>query len=338
MVVRAQEAGTVRKATSTEIVIATGGGRETLYKLRKFYGLNERTCLNQTPIVREGDKVPKGKVIADGPSTKDGELALGRNVLVAFMTWDGFNFEDAIIVSERMVKEDYYTSIHIEEFEVEIRETKLGKEEFTRDIPNVSEKMLKDLGEDGVIQIGTRVKPGDILVGKVAPKSKSELTPEEKLLHAIFGRAGEDVKNESLEVPSSIEGIIIDTRKFSRKTNLSPSEKKKVREESREIEHECYKRMNELISNAMDELKDVLGRPPVKRFEYGPKGSIKDLVSLKEKLVIGKMAVKGKRQVEDVEEILRNSSPRSNRPRTSARNASTSSPVERNCPRASSKW
>ena len=219
-----------RPATATEVVVRTSGGREVVHRLRKYYGLNERTCLNQRPVVREGDKVKKGQVIADGPSTVQGELSLGRNVLVAFMPWDGYNFEDAIIVSERLVKEDAYTSIHIEEFEVEIRETKLGKEEFTRDIPNVSEKMLRNLGETGVILPGTRVKPGDILVGKVAPKSKSELTPEEKLLHAIFGRAGEDVKNESLEVPSGVEGIVIDTRTFFRKTNLSPAEKKQIKE------------------------------------------------------------------------------------------------------------
>jgi len=306
MVVKAQEDGVVRKATSTEIVVRASGGRELVHKLRKYSGLNERTCLNQRPIVKEGEKVTKGQVIADGPSTSKGELALGRNVVVAFMPWDGYNFEDAIIVSEKLVKEDAYTSIHIEEFEVEIRETKLGKEEFTRDIPNVSEKMLRNLGETGVIKPGTRVKPGDILVGKVAPKSKSELTPEEKLLHAIFGRAGEDVKNESLEVPSGVEGIVIDTRTFFRKTNLSPAEKKKIKEESKQIEKEMYKRMNELIEHGIDDLKDVLGRAPAKGFEYGPKGSVKDLRSLKEKLSIAGMEIKGRRQFEEAEAILRN--------------------------------
>ncbi len=306
MVVKSQEEGTVRKATALEIVIRTAGGREVAQRLRKYYGLNERTCLNQRPVVKEGDKVRKGQVIADGPSTRNGELALGRNVLVAFMPWDGYNFEDAIIVSERLVKDDAYTSIHIEEFEVEIRETKLGKEEFTRDIPNVSEKMLKNLGETGVILPGTRVRPGDILVGKVAPKSKSELTPEEKLLHAIFGRAGEDVKNESLEVPSGVEGIVIDTRTFFRKTNLTPAEKKQIKEETKDIEREMYKRMNELVEHAIDDLKDVLGRAPVKGFEYGPKGSVKDLRALKEKLALAGMEIKGRRQVEDAEAVLRN--------------------------------
>ncbi|MBI4566440.1 MAG: DNA-directed RNA polymerase subunit beta [Planctomycetes bacterium] len=300
MLVRAKEAGVVKRATATEIVVG-----EHIYRLRKYYGLNERTCLNQKPVVREGERVQKGQVIADGPSMTLGELALGRNVLVAFMPWDGYNFEDAIIVSERLVREDYYTSIHIEEFEVEIRETKLGKEEFTRDIPNVSEKMLRNLGEDGVIQVGTRVKPSDILVGKVAPKSKSELTPEEKLLHAIFGRAGEDVKNESLEVPSGVEGIVIDTKRFSRKTNLSPTEKKKIRDESKEIERSLYKQMNDLIETANEELKELLGRAPVKGFEYGPRGSVKDLRSLKEKYGALPTDVKGKRQQEEMAETLR---------------------------------
>ena len=153
-------------------------------------------------------------MIADGAATRNGELALGRNVLVAFMSWEGYNFEDAIIISERLVENDTYTSIHIEDFEIEIRETKLGKEEFTRDIPNVSPKALGNLDEFGIVRIGTFVQPGDILVGKVSPKSKSELTPEEKLLHAIFGRAGEDVKNDSLDVPSGVEGIVIDTQRF----------------------------------------------------------------------------------------------------------------------------
>ncbi len=306
MVVKAREDGVVRKATATEIVVRTSGGMEDVYRLRKFYGLNERTCLNQRPCVREGERVKKGQVIADGPSTHRGELSLGRNVLVAFMPWHGFNFEDAVIVSERLVKEDVYTSIHIEEFEVEIRETKLGKEEFTRDIPNVSEKMLKNLDENGVILVGTRVKQGDILVGKVAPKSKSELTPEEKLLHAIFGRAGEDVKNESLEVPSGVEGIVIATRKFCRKTNLTPAEKKKVAEESRQIERETVKKANEMIERALDDLKDVLGRAPVRGLDYGPRGSVKDLKALKEKLSIGQMEIKGRRQFEETEVILRN--------------------------------
>ncbi len=185
-----------------------------------------------------GDKVEKGEVIADGAAIYHGELALGRNVLVGFMSYDGYNFEDAIIISEELVKQDTYTSLHIEEFDVEIRETKLGREEFTRDIPNVSEKAFRNLDESGIVRVGTYVRPGDILVGKVSPKSKTELTPEEKLLHAIFGRAGEDVKNDSLEVPSGIEGIVIDTQKFSRRMSLSEDERKKFEKELKDAEAE----------------------------------------------------------------------------------------------------
>ncbi len=225
MIVRAQHKGVVTKVDAEHIEIGPD-----VYKLRKFVGLNERTCQNQKPIVAVGDKIEKGQVIADGAGTYKGELALGRNVLVAFMAWDGFNFEDAIIISEELVENDVYTSIHIEEFDIEIRETKLGREEFTRDIPNVSEKQLRNLDENGIVRVGTFVRPGDILVGKVSPKSKTELTPEEKLLHAIFGRAGEDVKNDSLEVPSGVEGIVIGTQKFSRRMSLTEDERKTVRE------------------------------------------------------------------------------------------------------------
>ena len=232
MVVKALQDGTVTYVDSTRVII----DHNHIYKLRKYVGLNERTCLNQKPIVQVGQKVKKGEILADGASTYRGELALGRNVLVGFMAWDGYNFEDAIIISEKLVRDDVYTSIHIEEFEIEIRETKLGREEFTRDIPNVSEKALRNLDDNGVVQIGTYVKPGDILVGKVAPKSKSELTPEEKLLHAIFGRAGEDVKNDSLEVPSGVEGIVINTQRFSRRMSLSEDERKAFEKELKDTE------------------------------------------------------------------------------------------------------
>ena len=189
-------------------------------------GLNERTCLNQKPIVKLGQKVKAGQIIADGGGTSHGVLALGKNVLVGFVSFDGYNFEDAIIVSERLVKDDSFTSIHIDEFTVEVRETRLGKEEFTRDIPNVSEKALRNLDEHGIVREGTRVCPGDILVGKVVPKSKMELTPEEKLLHAIFGRAGEDVKNDSLELPSGYEGVVIKTERVhpARRRRRGPEE------------------------------------------------------------------------------------------------------------------
>src|SRR5712692_9685417 len=221
MVMRTERAGAVTYVDAEKIRVD-----DRDYQLRKFHGLNERTCLNQKPIVKIGQRVKKNQIIADSAATHHGELSLGRNVLVAFMSWDGYNFEDAIIISERLVKNDTYTSIHIEEFEAEIRETKLGKEEFTRDIPNVSPKALSNLDEYGIVRIGTFVQPGDILVGKVSPKTKRELTPEEKLLHAIFGRAGEDVKNDSLDVPSGVEGIVIDAQRFSRRAHMTEEEKK----------------------------------------------------------------------------------------------------------------
>jgi len=233
MVVRAKRAGKIVQCDADSITVGSD-----IYEMKKFVGLNERTCLNQKPIVQLGDRVEKDQVLADGAATYQGELALGRNLLVGFMSFDGYNYEDAIIISEELVKNDTYTSIHIEEFDVEIRETKLGREEFTRDIPNVSEKALSNLDDAGIVQIGTYVTPGDVLVGKVSPKSKTELTPEEKLLHAIFGRAGEDVKNDSLEVSSGIEGIVIDTQKFSRRMSLSDEERKVFEKDLRAAENE----------------------------------------------------------------------------------------------------
>jgi DNA-directed RNA polymerase subunit beta len=224
MVIRATRGGTVTAVDATRVEI--DGTDE--YVLRKFQGLNERTCLNQKPVVRLGQKVKAEEIVADGPACRNGELALGRNVLVAFMTYDGYNFEDAILISERLLKQDVFTSIHIDEYDIEIRETKLGREEFTRDIPNVSERALANLDEYGIVRVGTRVGPGDILVGKVSPKSKSELSPEEKLLYAIFGRAGEDVKNDSLELPAGEEGVVIDTKWFSRRMHLTDEQKKQL--------------------------------------------------------------------------------------------------------------
>lgn len=262
MVIRSERAGTITYVDAERIKVD-----EREYVLRKFVGLNERTCLNQKPIIKLGQKVKKGQVIADGAATNQGELSLGRNVLVAFMAWDGYNFEDAIIISEKLVKEDTYTSIHIEEFEIEIRETKLGKEEFTADIPNVAPKALGNLDENGIVRIGTFVKPGDILVGKVSPKSRSELTPEEKLLHAIFGRAGEDVKNDSLEVPSGVEGIVIGTQRFSRRGSMTEDERKLLDKDQKEIENRYtrliagqFRTMIGEMCTALDkkELKDPL--------------------------------------------------------------------------------
>jgi DNA-directed RNA polymerase subunit beta len=232
MVVRAENSGVVTDVDATRIVI----NHTDEYRLAKYIGLNERTCLNQMPTVKLGEKVKAGQVIADGGGTANGVLALGKNVLVGFVSFDGFNFEDAIIVSERLCKDDDFTSIHIDEFTAEVRETRLGKEEFTRDIPNVSERALRNLDEHGVVREGTRVCPGDILVGKVVPKSKTELTPEEKLLHAIFGRAGEDVKNDSLELPSGYEGVVIKTERFTRRGAGTDEQKKALTAQIKEYE------------------------------------------------------------------------------------------------------
>src|ERR1035437_4261023 len=202
-----------------------------IYQLTKFKRSNQNTCINQKPIVSVGQRVPKGAVLADGPCTDLGELALGRNVLVAFMPWRGYNFEDAILVSEKLVKEDYYTSIHIEEFEIEARDTKLGPEEITREIPNIADSFLRNLDDSGIIRIGATVKPGDILVGKVTPKGETQLTPEEKLLRAIFGEKAGDVKDASLYCPPGIEGTIVDCKIFSRK-GQEKDERSKLIEES----------------------------------------------------------------------------------------------------------
>jgi len=234
------------------------------FVLRKFTGLNERTCLNQKPIIKFGDRIKKGQILADGAATHQGELSLGRNVLVAFMSWDGYNYEDAIIISERLVKNDTYTSLHIEEFEIEIRETKLGKEEFTRDIPNVSPKALSNLDDNGIVRLGTFVVPGDILVGKVSPKSKSELTPEEKLLHAIFGRAGEDVKNDSLEVPSGVEGIVIEAQRFSRRASMTDDERKEMDKEQKLIEAKNNKMIADTYRSLLNDLGEVVDKKDLK--------------------------------------------------------------------------
>ncbi|MGH7158883.1 MAG: DNA-directed RNA polymerase subunit beta, partial [Acetobacteraceae bacterium] len=188
-----------------------------IYRLRKFMRSNQSTCINQRPLVKVGDRVSNGDIIADGPSTELGELALGRNVLCAFMPWNGYNFEDSILISERIARDDVFTSIHIEEFEVMARDTKLGQEEITRDIPNVGEEALKNLDEAGIVYIGAEVNPGDILVGKVTPKGESPMTPEEKLLRAIFGEKASDVRDTSLKLPPGVNGTIVDVRVFSRR-------------------------------------------------------------------------------------------------------------------------
>ena len=231
VIVRAKEAGTAIGVSSDKITIREDSGFETEYPLKKFERSNQGTCLNQRPIISTGDRVEKGEVIADGPSTNNGELALGKNILVGFMEWEGYNYEDAILISEKLVQDDVFTSIHIEEHETEARDTKLGEEEITRDIPNVGDDALKDLDEDGIVRIGAEVQSGDILVGKVTPKGETELTPEERLLRAIFGEKSREVRDTSLRVPHGEGGIVVDVKIFTRenKDELSPGVNKLVR-------------------------------------------------------------------------------------------------------------
>ncbi|MBI5049468.1 MAG: DNA-directed RNA polymerase subunit beta [Nitrospirae bacterium] len=231
VIVIARRPGVVESVDSSRIVVKTEDGVVDIYNLAKFYRSNQSTCLNQKPLVKAGEFVKKGQVIADGPATDMGELALGKNILVAFMPWEGYNFEDAMIISERLVKEDIFTSIHIEDFGIEARETKLGPEEITRDIPNIGEEALRNLDESGIIRIGAEVKPGDILVGKVTPKGETQLTPEEKLLRAIFGDKAEEVRENCLYVPPGIEGTVIDVKIFSRKGVEKDDKTKEIEEE-----------------------------------------------------------------------------------------------------------
>ncbi len=272
-VVVAEEAGKVASVTADQIIVTRNGqlpeGKRKIksdpeagvqvYELRKFMRSNNSTCINQRPLVRKGQSVKQGEVIADGPCTENGEIALGRNVLVAFMPWSGYNFEDAILISERVVKEDIYTSIHIDEFEIGARDTKLGPEEITRDIPNVSEEALRNLGPDGVVRIGAEVKPGDILVGKITPKSETELAPEERLLRAIFGEKAADVKDTSLTVPSGTYGIVMDVKVSSKKEvarqKLSPGDAKKAQ---KQMDDDYKRRSDELHEQLTEALSNVL--------------------------------------------------------------------------------
>lgn len=216
ILVLAEDDGVIEKVTCDSITVKYKNGKTVVHKLRKFKRTNGGTCINQKPIVKKGEKVKKGDAIADGPATQNGEMALGKNVLVAFSTWEGYNYEDAILINERLVKEDVFTSIHIEEYDCECRDTKLGAEEITRDIPNVGDDSLKDLDENGIIRIGAEVRPGDILVGKVTPKGETELTAEERLLRAIFGEKAREVRDTSLRVPHGEAGTIVDVKIFTR--------------------------------------------------------------------------------------------------------------------------
>lgn len=284
-VVVAKRGGVVEEVDSSRIIIRVNPEEINLddpldigidiYELRKFQRTNQKTCINQRPIVRKGERVEKGQIIADGHSTDRGELALGKDVLVAFMPWRGYNFEDAIVISERLVKEDVYTSIHIEELEAEARETKVGDEEITRQIPGVPEKALTHLDEHGIVKVGTYVKPGDILVGKVTPKGESKLTPEEKLLQAIFGEKTKDVKDASLRCPPGVEGIVIDVQVFTRKGTGNKKDllsQKVEREELENIDQELEKRKDLIITGREKVLKGlILGKKIEKDVKIGRK-------------------------------------------------------------------
>ena len=273
-VIVAEENGKVASVNGNVIIVTPDGkmpeGKKKIktdsekgvwvYQVRKFMRSNAATCINQKILVKKGESIKKGQVIADGPCTQGGELALGRNVLVAFMPWNGYNFEDAILISERIVKDDIFTSIHIDEFEVGARDTKLGPEEITRDIPNLGDEALKNLGPDGVIRVGAEVKPGDILVGKITPKSETELAPEERLLRAIFGEKAADVKDTSLKVPSGTYGIVMDV-KVSAKKEADREARASVTEEKRhakEVEDEYKKKMDELREQLTEALSNIL--------------------------------------------------------------------------------
>jgi DNA-directed RNA polymerase subunit beta len=278
--IAARRSGVIDQIDATRVVIRatedldpTKSGVD-IYRLMKYQRSNQSTCINQRPLVKVGDIVKKGDIIADGPSTDLGELALGRNVLVAFMPWNGYNFEDSILLSERIVKDDVFTSIHIEEFEVMARDTKLGPEEITRDIPNVSEEALKNLDEAGIVYIGAEVRAGDILVGKITPKGESPMTPEEKLLRAIFGEKASDVRDTSLRVPPGVQGTIVEVRVFNR--HGVDKDERALAIEREEIERLAKDRDDEqaiLDRNVYSRLADLLeGRQGI----AGPKGFKKD--------------------------------------------------------------
>ncbi|HTV08951.1 MAG TPA: DNA-directed RNA polymerase subunit beta [Candidatus Aquilonibacter sp.] len=273
-VILAKRNGIVDSVDSERIIVRVEGehhptqlSREVgsdIYQLTKFKRSNQNTCINQKPIVRKGDRVLKGQVIADGPCTEQGELGLGRNVLVAFTPWRGYNFEDAILISEKLVKDDYYTSIHIEEFEIEARDTKLGPEEITRDIPNVSEHALRDLDESGIIRIGAKISHNDILVGKVTPKGETQLTPEEKLLRAIFGEKAGDVRDASLTCPPGIEGTVVDVRIFSRKGQEKDQRALQIEQEMIEkLERNLADEIRILTDERLKRLESILGAKEV---------------------------------------------------------------------------
>jgi DNA-directed RNA polymerase subunit beta len=282
-VVVTKHSGTVVSVDATRIVVRADSAVNTesleakvdIYNLTKFQRSNQNTCINQKPVVHMGDRVESGEAIADGPATDMGELALGQNVLVAFMPWGGYNFEDAIVVSERLVKRDRFTSIHIEEFEVEARDTKQGKEEITRDIPNVGEEALKDLDESGIIRIGAKVKPGDYLIGKVTPKGETQLSPEEKLLKAIFGEKAGDVRDTSLTVPPGVEGTVVGVRVFSRKgLDKDPRARAIEEDEVRHIEKDFAEELQILEIERDKRIRELLAEQKVSQEVCDPETGV----------------------------------------------------------------
>jgi len=324
-VVLCKRGGIVDSVDSERIIVRvegedidTGEAKEfgaDIYQLIKFRRSNQNTCISQKPIVVEGTRVKKGDVLADGPCTEDGELALGRNVLVAFMPWRGYNFEDAILISEKLVKDDYYTSIHIEEFEIEARDTKLGPEEITRDIPNVSESALKDLDESGIVRIGATVRASDILVGKVTPKGETQLTPEEKLLRAIFGEKAGDVRDASLKVPPGIEGTVVDVKIFSRKgvekdgraREIEDEEiarlEKNTKDEVRILNEERNKKITDLLLGQKVSAK-VVSRDGTELLKKGDKIDLGSLVKLTRAEIL-RLPVAEKGLLDTVEDVYK---------------------------------
>ncbi len=306
----------VRYITEETKARPLGAGVE-LYKLNKFQRSNQNTCFSQKPIVRKGDPIQKGQVIADGPSTEKGELALGRNVLVAFMSWGGYNFEDSILVGEHLVKDDVFTSIHIEEFELVARDTKLGREEITRDIPNLGDESLKNLDESGIIRIGAEVKAGDILVGKVTPKGETQLSPEEKLLRAIFGEKAGDVKDSSLRVPPGIEGVVIEAKVFSRKGVERDARSKAIEEEEvarimkdqndeiQILHREALQRLKALVAGKISSNTIKEDRSEKVLIARGEKISLEKLTKLPVKKWKDLAVSKGKDLKEELEGIIR---------------------------------
>ncbi len=314
--VSARRAGTVTKVDATRIVIQATGELKAdepvvdIYKLAKFQRSNQSTCINQRPLVKVGDKISAGDIIADGPSTDFGELALGKNVLVAFMPWNGYNYEDSILISERIVRDDVYTSIHLEEFEVMARDTKLGTEEITRDIPNVGEEALKHLDEAGIVHIGAEVGPGDILVGKVTPKGESPMTPEEKLLRAIFGEKAADVKDTSLRLSPGAVGTVVDVRVFNRRgvdkdaraLSIEAEEIERLakdRDDERKIlEDGFYGRLEHLLSG-----QTVVSAPKDAKLKKGTKLTVDDLHAIEKRGLWRQIAVESEKVMEEVEAI-----------------------------------